>query len=572
MAADHADRDAPTAAAGRDAHAPAVDGVRTARTSTGPRTAQTARTATAVRAGGAAVRGTARAGRATGRGAAAAWRGLRRLTDARGAGESGLARTIELHVVATIADTLIVTALATTVFFAVPTGQARGRVATSLLVTMVPFILLAPVIGPLLDRARHGRRYALATTMVVRAFLAWVMAGSLGGGGGSDATLGLYLGAFGFLVCQKAYIVTRAAALPRVLPAGTGLVAANSRISLAGGVGLAVGGGLGGGLTAWAGASWTLRLAFAVFAAGTALALRLPGRIDSDEGELAARISSTPQRDGPAPGEPPGDPVVAALARGGRTTGRTTGRSTDEADRSTDEAEDEPIDEDSDEDSDGGPDGGDDAGGKGGGSRRPTWSIGPAVVLGLRANSAVRAFCGFLTLFLAFRLRTEPLAGFSDSTSVVLVVALAAAGGALGNALGTVLGRIRPELAVVLVLVVTAAGSAWAAVAYGPWAVGAVALIAGGAQSLGKLCLDALIQREVPERVRASAFARSETVLQLAWVIGGAVGLALPLSGAWGLGLAALATTTASGLTATALVRGGRPRPVRRQPSRRPVR
>jgi hypothetical protein len=40
--------------------------------------------------------------------------------------------------------------------------------------------------------------------------------------------------------------------------------------------------------------------------------------------------------------------------------------------------------------------------------------------------------------------------------------------------------------------------------------------------------------------VRTSAFARSETLLQLSWVVGGGVGIVLPLNGALGLGLAAL--------------------------------
>ena len=449
-----------------------------------------------VRAGRAAGRAVAGTARVTARGGRATWRGVRRLTHARGAGESGLARVIELHLVASFADTLIVTALATTIFFAVPTGQARGRVATSLLVTMVPFVLMAPVVGPLLDRVRAGRRYALATTTVVRAFLAWVMAGAVGGAGGSAAAFSLYPAAFGFLVCQKAYIVTRAAALPRVLPPETGLVAANSRISLAGVAALAAGGVTGGGLNALVGAQWTLRLAFVVFAAATALALALPARIDSDAGEERAGIWR------PAQGERP--------AREGTASARA--------------------------------------------GHRPRWGVGPAVVLGLRANAAVRAFSGFLTLFLAFRLRTEPLHGFSDSASVILVVVLAGVGGGVGNALGSALARIRPEAAVLVVVMATAVGAAWAALAYGPWAVGAVALVAGTAQALGKLCLDALIQREVPERVRTSAFARSETVLQLAWVVGGGMGLALPLSGAWGLGVAAAATAVAAVLTAAPLV------------------
>ena len=67
----------------------------------------------------------------------------------------------------------------------------------------------------------------------------------------------------------------------------------------------------------------------------------------------------------------------------------------------------------------------------------------------------------------------------------------------------------------------------------------AVAFAAGLAQSLGKLSLDAIVQRDVPEAVRTSAFARSETLLQLCWVVGGAIGIALPLDGQVGLGIAA---------------------------------
>ena len=47
------------------------------------------------------------------------------------------------------------------------------------------------------------------------------------------------------------------------------------------------------------------------------------------------------------------------------------------------------------------------------------------------------------------------------------------------------------------------------------------------------------MQRDVPEAVRTSAFARSETLLQLSWVVGGAIGIVLPLDGQLGLGIAA---------------------------------
>ena len=61
-----------------------------------------------------------------------------------------------------------------------------------------------------------------------------------------------------------------------------------------------------------------------------------------------------------------------------------------------------------------------------------------------------------------------------------------------------------------------------------------------------KLSLDALIQRDVPEEVRTSAFARSETLLQMAWVVGGAIGIALPLNGM--LGMSVAATLVAAGV------------------------
>jgi MFS family permease len=132
-----------------------------------------------------------------------------------GAGNVGMMRLLDLHAVSCAGDTLVTIGLAGTIFFSVPAGEARGRVALYLLVTMVPFALLAPVVGPLLDRFRHGRRYALAATMLGRAFLAWVIADNLLG-------FGLYPAAFGVLALSRAYGVARSAAVPRLLPRGGG--------------------------------------------------------------------------------------------------------------------------------------------------------------------------------------------------------------------------------------------------------------------------------------------------------------------------------------------------------------
>jgi hypothetical protein len=478
-----------------------------------------------------------RAGLATRRAARAGARGVRSVTGAKGAAESGLARVMELHLVSTAADTLIVTALATTIFFAVPTGEARTRVALSLVITMVPFALLAPVLGPLLDRVRRGRRYALATTMVGRAFVAWVMAGAVGG---KETGFGLYPAAFGFLVAQKAYLVTRAAAVPRVLPHGTGLVAANARISLAGVAAMALCAPLGAGLNTWVGSQWTLRLAFVVFAAGTALALALPAMVDSAEGEEQARITGPIPVDA-APGSGPADDG----APGGRGRSGGPGAADGGAGRAPSAA---------------------------GRPARRRGNIGPRVVRALRMNAALRGFTGFLTLFLAFRLRADPLPDLGADAAVAAILVMAGVGGAVGTALGSRMtgartrgaaGLLRPDRLVVGLPGLVTLASAWAALGYGTPAILTVAAVAGLAQALGKLCLDALIQRDVGERVRTSAFARSETVLQLAWVVGGLVGLVLPLSGAWGLGIAGVATGAAALVTVVFAVRARQALPAR---------
>ncbi|MET0417432.1 MAG: MFS transporter, partial [Actinoplanes sp.] len=175
---------------------------------------------TGVRAARLLVRGSVRGG---------AW-ATRRVGSARAKGaanEIGMIRLFDLHAISCAGDTLIAIGLAGTIFFNVPLGEARSKVALYLLITMVPFALLAPVVGPLLDHFRHGRRYALAVTMLGRAFLAYVISDHIGG-------WGLYPAAFGVLALSRAYGVARSAAVPRLLPEGIGLSQVGARASVYG--------------------------------------------------------------------------------------------------------------------------------------------------------------------------------------------------------------------------------------------------------------------------------------------------------------------------------------------------
>ena len=425
------------------------------------------------------IRGASAVGLRTGRVVHGTGRRIRRATSAEGAGESGLAKLIELHALNSFGDMLITVALASTIFFSVPTGEARGRVALYLLITMAPFALLAPVIGPLLDRLPHGRRAAMATSMLARAVLAWTMAATVVDGG-----IALYPEALGVLVASKAYGVVRSVVVPRLLPSRLSLVKANSRVTLAGLLATFVAAPIGG-LLHLIGPGWPLRGAFLVFVVGTLMAFHLPHTVDSAKGEQRAVLHADELAH---EHHLPGHPQPPAKTQPPKATLRT---------------------------------------------------VGPSVILALRAVAGLRGLVGFLVMFLAFLLREDPIGGLQPTVALGLVAVAAGTGNALGSVFGSLLRTRGSEATVTAMLLLAAAATGAAALWYGVVTVVVVAACAGLAASLGKLALDALIQRDVPEAVRTSAFARSETLLQLCWVAGGALGITLPLDGALGLSVAA---------------------------------
>ena len=440
-------------------------------------------------------RGLGSGARVTARGAASAARGATRATtrasryvgrqaqraaNAEGAEQSGLNRLFYLHFFNTAGDAAVAISLAGSLFFTVPSGEARGQVALFLGLTMLPFAIVAPLIGPFLDRFSHGRRWAIGSTMAIRAFLCWGLAGAVTG----DSPW-LFAAALGVLVSSKAYGVTRAAAVPRLLPRGVSLVKANGRVSLSGILGATISAPLAG-LASLVGPEWSLRYAFVLFVVATVFAIKLPERVDSSVGEEVLVLMA------------PGDSVrVEPPAPGERVAPARSGA-------------------------------------------RPRTRIPTSVAFALRANCGPRWLSGFLLMFMAFLLRENPPeSGLRPEVLIGLVVAAAGLGNAGGVAVASLLRNLHPGTTVVLVLVLDAAAALVATVLYGVLPLIALGLCAGLAQSLAKFCLDATIQSDVPTKVQASAFARSDTTLQLAWVVGGFVGIALPLDPArLGLGVA----------------------------------
>jgi predicted MFS family arabinose efflux permease len=151
----------------------------------------------------------------------------------------------------------------------------------------------------------------------------------------------------------------------------------------------------------------------------------------------------------------------------------------------------------------------------------------------LRSASALRALVGFLTLFLAFRAREDGL----GLGGVALLGLAAGVGSALGVFIGGRLRQVKPEVLLVVGLICAIVACLAGAILYSTVTAILAALVVTMSGSMSKLGLDAVIQRDIAEDTRNSAFARSETALQLSWVAGGAFGL-LPMPGWLGFAFA----------------------------------
>jgi hypothetical protein len=169
-------------------------------------------------------------------------RGARRLTGSvrslfhtGGRGFRNLAIT---QVFSTSCDTLVAIGLAGTLFFSVPSAEARGNVALYLLLTVAPFAVIGPTLGRVLDRTPIATRTMLVGAALGRAVLAVAALGRFD-------SLWLFPVAFGLLVLSRVHGITRNSLLPLALDRPRALVAANARLAwigvLAGGLAAAIG-------------------------------------------------------------------------------------------------------------------------------------------------------------------------------------------------------------------------------------------------------------------------------------------------------------------------------------------
>lgn len=413
---------------------------------------------------------------------------VHRAATADGADKSGLT-ALTWPVVANFAvDAAMAVALANTLFFAAATGESKSRVALYLLITIAPFAVIAPLIGPALDRLQHGRRVALAASFGLRTVLAVVLIANYDGVSDTFPSWVLYPCALGMMVLSKSFSVLRSAVTPRVLPPTIDLVRVNSRLTTFG----LLGGTMVGGAVA-AGAEYLFKLVempgalyvtVAVSVAGAALAMRIPKWVEVTEGEVPATLSYHGR-----PGE---------LRRDRQPARQPLGRNT---------------------------------------------------ITALWGNCTIKVMVGFLFLYPAFVAKSHDASGWEQLRILGVIGAAAAIGNFAGNFTSARLKLGHPAQVVVRCTVVVTL-AALAAALTGDLLVAAIAtLLTSGASAIGKASLDASLQDDLPEESRASAFGRSESVLQLAWVAGGAVGV-LVYTELW-VGFTAITSVLILGLAQT---------------------
>lgn len=139
----------------------------------------------------------------------------------------GYGRLAESHAAAVAGDALVAVALAGTLFFAVPTTDARENVALYLLLTLAPFAVIGPLLGRIFERAPGSYRAGLVLSSAGR--VAVVI-----GLGFMIESFWVFPLAFLLLVLSRFHGIARASVLPVVVRNTEELIDANARLARAG--------------------------------------------------------------------------------------------------------------------------------------------------------------------------------------------------------------------------------------------------------------------------------------------------------------------------------------------------
>lgn len=375
---------------------------------------------------------------------------------------SPFARLARTHSLLVAGDALIALALAGSLFFSIDPNDARWRVGLYLALTMAPFAVVAPLVGPYLDRIMGGRRWMIIGSGAARAVIAILMIRHI-------ESLLLFPEAFAMLVLGKGYHVAKSAMVPTTVRTDEELVDANGKLSLLSGIAGAIA-IVPGGLLLWLGGSqWVCGLAVITFAAGTVVGLKLPSAVvateplgDSERAELR------------------GGGILLAVSAMGLLRGLVGFL---------------------------------------------TFLIAFSF-RGIVEKPFVEGFgsgLGSTTRELLGQTVTSVSTG-SPTWHFGVAAAMAGLGAPLGAIVTPRLRRtVSEERLLVAALVLVVVAGLISALAGGLLGGAVAAFAVGLASSGGKLAFDSIVQRDAPDANRGRSFARFETRFQLIWVLGAAI-------------------------------------------------
>jgi len=417
-------------------------------------------------------------------------RGLRTLASAAVADlfdqETAFGRLALVQVVMLAGDTLVTISLAGSLFFSITPKAAEGKVLLYLLLTVLPFAVVSPILGPAIDANRRARRLIVFASAAGRVVLCILMAMSL-------HSLWLFPEAFCVLVLSKLYLVTRGALVPEMANAdmlsvrregvdeagwpvvdeqpdvAEGFAGFNAQLTLLGTIaGFAI--------------SLPGILFLKVFNAETVLVFASLIFIGAAACSLRLRVA-----------QPDNESEASSLT----------------------DAESEALEDGSFQDAE--------------------------VVLGLTASATVRLTAGFLLFLIAFGLRR--------SHAPLWWYGLAFAGSGAGSLLGLYLvRRLRRHLSeqrlLASALALIVAGAVGAAYFGTIAAQAGLAFVAGVAGAISQPSFDALTQRRIPPKEQGRVFARFAVRQQVAWVLGALIPVAIAMPFAVGDAIIAMIAGT----------------------------
>jgi MFS family permease len=389
-----------------------------------------------------------------------------------------LART---HALGAASDAAIAVTLAGSIFFSISPDDSRGRVALYLALTMAPFAIVAPLLGPAIDRAKGGRRLMIIGTAAGRAIAAFLMIDNID-------SLWLFPLAFTILVLQKTYSVAKSAVVPALVRSEHDLVGANSRLALISAVSGMVGATVSGVLSLIGGPAFAAAIAMVGFVVTTVVATKVPRTVVA--AEPAEEIEKAELRDAHV--------LLAAYAtailRG--VVGFVTFLLAFEF-----------------------------RGGK----------------EGLDISTLGSAAGGLTATARGIDISGDPAA---PAWHFGVVLLLAGIGALIGARLAPNLReRVAEERMLQTVLAIVGVGALFAAFSNDLFGAAVLSFVIASGAATGKLAFDSLVQRAAPDANYGRSFARFEARFQGAWVIGAFVPAVIPLNlvvGGFGVAAAAI--------------------------------